>query len=66
MHPLDDAHLLARTVWDVDVDATDAPPLELHSSYLLRRSGERWQVVVYLNHQDLPQLLAGLSGSQGV
>ena len=53
--PLDDVHTLVETSWAVRFgpDAAAAGPLELRSAFLLRRSGQRWQVAVYLNHQDI-------------
>jgi hypothetical protein len=58
VRPLDDLHVLAETTWDVELEDPDADPLVLHSTYLLRRAGEDWSVVVYLNHQDIGRVLA--------
>jgi ketosteroid isomerase-like protein len=59
LQPLDDRHVFARTTWDVTFTDAAAAPLALESTYLLRRVGDRWQVVVYLNHQDV---LAEITG----
>jgi hypothetical protein len=40
------------------VNRPGSPPLALDSTYLLRRNGTSWTAVVYLNHQDVRQLLA--------
>lgn len=59
--PLDDRHTLVRTSWTIRFAPGAAPTAEpptLDSTYLLRREGDDWQVVVYLNHQDLAATLA--------
>ena len=50
---LDDHHVLAATEWAVVFATPDAEPLTLHSSYLLRRTADDWEIMVYLNHQDI-------------
>lgn len=50
---LDAQHILARTTWTGRMSQPTEDPLEFRSTYLLRRHGTSWQVVVYLNHQDL-------------
>ncbi|NES13172.1 MULTISPECIES: nuclear transport factor 2 family protein [Micromonospora] len=50
---LDDRYVLARTDWDAPRAAGGAP-VRLASSYLLHDDGERFRVVLYLNHQGLP------------
>ncbi|MFR9777197.1 hypothetical protein ACL02O_14180 [Micromonospora sp. MS34] len=50
---LDDRYVLARTDWDAPRVAGGAP-VRLASSYLLHDDGDRFRVVLYLNHQGLP------------
>ena len=61
--PLDDLHTLVETSWVVQFvpDAPAAGALTLRSAFLLRRQGERWQVAVYLNHQDIGAVIASLA-----
>jgi hypothetical protein len=58
--PLDDLHTLVATTWTARfaADAEDAEPLVLPSQFLLRRSGDSWQIVVYLNSTDLAAVFA--------
>jgi hypothetical protein len=58
---LTDGYVLAHAVWRAEPD--NAPELELHSTYILRRTAGGFEVVFYLNHQDLPALLSSLSES---
>lgn len=53
--PLDDLHTLVATTWSARFrpDARDTSPLDLPSHFLLRRHGDSWQIVAYLNHTDL-------------
>jgi hypothetical protein len=51
---LDEAHALARGTWDVE---GPSEPLQLRSSFLLRRATEGWEVLVYLNHQDIVEIV---------
>lgn len=63
--PLDADHAVVRTAWQVGFDDDSAAPLTLESSYLVRRFEDGWRVLVYLNHHDLPSLLADrLAGPQ--
>lgn len=55
---LDQTHVLARTTWDVLFADETAQPLALESSYLLRRMDGRWQVLVYLNHHDVVDVIS--------
>lgn len=55
---LDEHHVLATTSWAVEFLDDAAEPLTLESSYVLRRDGDGWVVVVYLNHRDLGALVA--------
>ncbi|MCW3816121.1 hypothetical protein ONA91_16890 [Micromonospora sp. DR5-3] len=51
---LDDRYVLARTDWTASrVDG--GRPVPLASSFLLYDDGEQFRVVLYLNHQGLPQ-----------
>lgn len=50
---LDDRYVLARTDWDAPRVA-GGEPVRLASSYLLHDDGDRFRVVLYLNHQGLP------------
>jgi ketosteroid isomerase-like protein len=56
---LDDTYVLARTGWRGERTGDGGTePVRLASSFLLRRDGERLRVVLYLNHQDLRQVLS--------
>jgi hypothetical protein len=54
---LDDDYVLARTSWETRL--RDGGSLRLRSTFILRRTDDDFEVVFYLNHQDLPALLAG-------
>ena len=58
--PLDDLHTLVATTWTARFapGADDAEPLVLPSQFLLRRSGDSWQIVVYLTSTDLAAVFA--------
>ena len=56
---LDDLHVLARATWHLKPGKPGAEPVVLESSYLLRREGQGWTAVVYLNHHDVRQLVGG-------
>jgi hypothetical protein len=60
---LDDRHAIAETTWSIDYDAGRAPadPALLHSTFLLRLE-DQWRIAVYLNHNNLLELL-GLAGT---
>jgi hypothetical protein len=51
---------LVATSWSArfSADVRDPAPLELPSQFLLRRTGDSWQIVVYLNSTDLPTVFA--------
>jgi hypothetical protein len=53
---LDERHLLVNADWSAP--RTAAEPLHLTSTFLLRREGDRFQILVYLNHTDLTAALA--------
>jgi hypothetical protein len=57
---LDERHTLVRTAWRWRLAAASDTPEELvlRSTFLLRREETGWRIVVYLNHQDVPALLA--------
>jgi hypothetical protein len=69
--PLDERHTLVATTWTArfSPEVQDAEPLVLPSQVLLRRSGDSWQIVVYLNSTDLAAVFAeragGVSGPAG-
>ena len=54
---LDDRHVLASTEWDVVFASAEAEPLTLSASYLLRRTDDDWEILVYLNHQDIRRVI---------
>ena len=56
--PIDDRHTLVRASWRLDRTATSAlaEGTVFTSTYLLRKVDADWQIVVYLNHQDLRAL----------
>jgi ketosteroid isomerase-like protein len=54
---LDDTYVLARTGWRGE-RAGNGQAVRLASTFLLRRDGDRLRVVLYLNHQDLRQVLS--------
>ena len=58
--PLDELHTLVAATWTARFapGADDAEPLVLPSQFLLRRSGDSWQIVVYLNSTDLAAVFA--------
>ena len=58
---LDDRHVLASTEWDVVFASPAAEPLTLSASYLLRRTDDDWEILVYLNHQDIRRVIGARS-----
>lgn len=60
---LGDGYVLARTVWETQLRSGNT--LQLRSTYILRRVDDSFEVVFYLNHQDLPALLASKSNAEG-
>src|SRR6266508_471568 len=54
---LDPHYLLARTEWTAPRIA-GGEPVHLASSFLLHDEGEQLRIVLYLNHQGLPQTSA--------
>ena len=59
--PIDDQHTLVRSTWGLvrTEDSAIATGTIFTSTYLLRRVDGDWQIVVYLNHQDLQSLVSG-------
>jgi hypothetical protein len=53
---LDSRHALARSTWHAPLP-DDRDPLVLAATYLLREEAGEWRVVLYLNHQDVVELL---------
>ncbi len=55
---LDERHVLAETTWRVEYEPERKPETVpvLHSTFMLRRE-DRWRVAVYLNHNDLFEVL---------
>jgi hypothetical protein len=60
--PLDDLHTLVRTSWRLRM-RRQAPrdPIFLHSTFILRKDGGAWRIVLYLNHQDMNKLFSELA-----
>jgi len=54
---LDDTYVLARTEWRAERTGASTPA-RLSSTFILHRDGDRLQVVLYLNHQDLARTLS--------
>jgi ketosteroid isomerase-like protein len=57
-HALDDTYVLARTDWRAERPGAASTSVRLSSTFILRRDADRLRVVVYLNHQDLAQVLS--------
>ena len=55
VEPLDDRHVLARTVWEVRFEH-ERDPVSLRTTFILRNE-DHWRVAVYLNHGSLLELL---------
>ncbi|MER7243530.1 hypothetical protein [Kribbella sp. NPDC000426] len=56
--PIDEQHTLVRSTWRLERTESSRVPegTIFTSTYLLRRVSGEWQIVVYLNHQDLRSL----------
>lgn len=56
--PIDDQHTLVRTTWRLNrtAESAIAEGTVVASTFLLRKVDGSWQIVVYLNHQDLRSL----------
>jgi hypothetical protein len=60
--PLDEDHTLVRTSWTLRMrDSSNRPPITLRSTFVLRRAQGTWQIVLYLNHQDMARLFESLA-----
>ena len=57
--PVDEQHTLVRSTWRLERTESSSVPegTIFTSTYLLRRVDGEWQIVVYLNHQDLRALV---------
>jgi hypothetical protein len=56
--PLDDHYILVDTQWETEPSTSETEPLSLSSAYVLRRTeDDRLQVVFYLNHQDITEVI---------
>lgn len=58
--PIDGQHTLVRSTWRLERTESSTVPegTIFTSTYLLRKVDGEWQIVVYLNHQDLRSLLS--------
>lgn len=58
--PIDDQHTLVRSTWRLERTESSTVPegTIFASTYLLRRVEGEWQIVVYLNHQNLRALMS--------
>lgn len=58
--PVDEQHTLVRSTWRLERTESSSIPdgTIFTSTYLLRRVDGEWQIVVYLNHQDLRALVS--------
>jgi hypothetical protein len=57
--PIDEQHTLVRSTWRLERTQSSSVPegTIFTSTYLLRKVDSKWQIVVYLNHQDLRTLV---------
>lgn len=56
--PLDDQHTLVRNSWELRIrDRALANLVTLLSTFLLRKEGGGWRIVLYLNYQDRGELI---------
>jgi hypothetical protein len=57
--PVDEQHTLVRATWRLERTQSSSVPegTIFTSTYLLRKVDGEWQIVVYLNHQDLRRLV---------
>jgi hypothetical protein len=56
--PLDDHYILVDTEWETEPATSQTEPLTLSSAYILRRTDDQTlQVVFYLNHQDIMEVI---------
>jgi hypothetical protein len=60
--PLDDAHTLVRTSWNLRMrNEPSRDPVCLRSTFILRKDHGTWRIVLYLNHQDMRRLFHQLA-----
>ena len=60
--PLDDLHTLVRTSWNLRMrNQPPGDPVCLRSTFILRKDGQAWRIVLYLNHQDMAKLFHDLA-----
>ena len=60
--PLDDLHTLVRTSWNLRMrNEPPRDPVRLRSTFILRKDGRAWRIVLYLNHQDMTKLFHDLA-----
>lgn len=58
--PVDEQHTLVRSTWRLERTESSTVPegTIFTSTFLLRKVDGEWQIVVYLNHQDLRALVS--------
>ena len=59
--PLDDVHTLVGATWQLRMRDPGGGPVTLRSTFVLQRDGATWRIVVYINHEDIGQLLGDLN-----
>jgi ketosteroid isomerase-like protein len=59
--PLDDVHTLVRALWTLRMREPRSESVSVRSTFVLRREGGAWRIVVYLNHEDVAELLGSLA-----
>jgi hypothetical protein len=61
--PLDETHTLVRTLWTMPLTSSDGGKRELplHSTFLLRRTGDGWKIAAYLDHHDVAATVANMA-----
>lgn len=56
--PLDDLHTLVETRWRLRFpESPERAPLTLRSTFVLRHDGGTWQIVLYLNHDNIVSII---------
>lgn len=60
--PLDDVHTLVGATWHLRMPDPGRGPVPVRSTFMLRREGATWRIVVYINHEDIGQLVGNLTG----
>ena len=60
--PLDDRHTLVRTSWNLRMRlGPPRDPVCLRSTFILRKDGRAWRIMLYLNHHDMNKLFRELA-----